>query len=306
MESAERKSQKRRRRLPEKCLCVAAALSLPSDVRAHGRFLPKSIAVHRASCTKSFFFLRGGDTDDFEASNEESSGIRSSPFLDQFQEEVHRIVSDYREEVRKTFEQLREDLMASQEVEEESAKDEAIMQKQSPAFDESLEFPTEESEELDAPLEEENNVYFPFKKAGGEELLVGDTDEEEEHVLERLSHSEEAREEGSDTVPVEGTFDAGLDPDLLKSTMTKPQKKKRKKKKKKRVPRKNDLSPEEEFEESKEEPIQTVIGFAPPSAARTLQVQLSRSLSVTLSLIILYLILNVIMRILSRMLGRKG
>ncbi|KAL7580097.1 hypothetical protein ACA910_012859 [Epithemia clementina (nom. ined.)] len=48
--------------------------------------------------------------DSYEASQKRRGSILSSPFLDNFQEEVHGLVNDYRNDVRKTFRELKESL----------------------------------------------------------------------------------------------------------------------------------------------------------------------------------------------------
>jgi hypothetical protein len=50
-----------------------------------------------------------------QESSDISSSILSSPFLDSFQEQVHEIVSDYRSEVRNTFQELAHDMLHNQE-----------------------------------------------------------------------------------------------------------------------------------------------------------------------------------------------
>jgi hypothetical protein len=49
------------------------------------------------------------------SSSSSSSSILSSPFLDSFQEQVHEIVSEYRSEVRSTFQELAHDMLYHRE-----------------------------------------------------------------------------------------------------------------------------------------------------------------------------------------------
>jgi hypothetical protein len=63
------------------------------------------------------------DDNEFMKDADEDGAILSSPFLDSFQEEVHRIVAEYRSEVRQTFQQLQREILLERQQWEPTTSD---------------------------------------------------------------------------------------------------------------------------------------------------------------------------------------
>jgi hypothetical protein len=289
-----------------------------------------------------------------ESSNQYSSSILSSPFLDSFQEQVHEIVSEYRSEVRNTFQELAHDMLyhrdrkirQEQQVQERretkasgsASADEDEIEKESVVDDEQGvsgdNVNADWDDEMDAPLslfvpetidseppfEQERFDVFSDLAGDGttndeadDNLVVGDTDEEDDSVLGRLPAQSGLSQETSQGRPdgnVDETAVEPLDSELVHSVVEKTTKKKKKKKKRKKSNKGKKVAEILEASNSNEDklPVQVPSSGVSDLVASPVDnksvAQVLRSMTSTVFFVIMYVLTALLIKALTNVLKR--
>jgi hypothetical protein len=262
-----------------------------------------------------------GESDSEDADDEE---IFSSPFLDSFQEEVHEIVQDYRSQVSQTFQSLKEEILREREQQREAAQAAvrpSKVRKAKPAPPMSADSSDTEEEE-----EEDEVAYVPpssrrkrreqapvLTSDAEDELIVGDTDEEDAYVLERLfgrQQQDDDSEEDSDSPAVEAEEPIELSRKQMEGSSKKKKKKSPKKKRKGRRASKketvSDVQPIREQHAVRDDAgaASATLATANAPSAALANPQLYKSLIVSVSFLAIAILVNMAARILIKMLGK--
>jgi hypothetical protein len=259
------------------------------------------------------------DSSEGDSEDADDEDIFSSPFLDSFQEEVHEIVQDYRSQVRETFSGLKEEILRERERQFELAEASKVVRPSKvrpskPAPPVSLDSSENEEEEEGTVAYAPSASHKRREKApmltpdAEDELMVGDTDEEDAYVLERLFGRDDSEDSDAPAVEAEEPIELSrkqMEGSSKKKKKKKPTKKKRKGKKASERETVSDVQP-------LREPVvinETRAGSAAmatansPSAALA-NAQLYKSLIVSVSFLAIAILVNMAARILIKMLGK--
>eukprot|EP00977_Amphora_coffeiformis_P012402 scaffold3069_cov215-Amphora_coffeaeformis.AAC.3 len=257
------------------------------------------------------------DEDLFDA-GESDSDLRVAPFLESFQREIHTIVHDYRQEVSDTFRHLKDDILDSQD---------RYSRKSRPV---PLEKYTEEDEGLDVPKAMPKRRRKPVTEEKIEDdFIVGDTDEEEDHVMFRLKDERENKRKDAhgslnwgvdeDTDASTGNLWANVE-DPLKDKTTKKRRRRKSGKKKGKAPSSQrtaseesetelveESSPKEVGEDLMDDGSRSAASLAPGDNPSLLNSQMWKSATVAMSVLAMAILMNIAFQILSKMLwGKTG